>query len=169
MLAARCISFWVNWVFTQPDYPQLRTCKNNCVFFIFFTPHFFSVITHLFLLNEAIGNAPAYLLTPIVAFLEYQTSGFYYTWSKSRPLVDIYRWHTLCKVTHSYCFPRILDWVPIFLLIKLELYLHALVKNHYPTGICYYPNGNERDHMVHNYIACYCIPTVGIGFLYAHI
>ena len=21
----------MNWLFTQPDYPQLLTCKNNCV------------------------------------------------------------------------------------------------------------------------------------------
>ena len=34
------ISFSVNWVFTQRGYPQLRTCKNNCVFSYFFTPHF---------------------------------------------------------------------------------------------------------------------------------
>ena len=31
------ISFWVNWVFRQPDYSQLYTCKINCVF-LFFTP-----------------------------------------------------------------------------------------------------------------------------------
>ena len=30
----------------------------------FFTPRFFSVITHVFLLNEAIRNVPAYLFTP---------------------------------------------------------------------------------------------------------
>ena len=32
------------WVFTQPGYPQLRTCKNNSVF-LFFYVTFFTVIT----------------------------------------------------------------------------------------------------------------------------
>ena len=38
------ISFWVNWVLTLPGYPQLRTCKNNCVFSYFLRHIFFSVI-----------------------------------------------------------------------------------------------------------------------------
>ena len=45
------ISFWVNWVFTQPDYSQLHTCKINSVFL--FLPHVFFKVTnnvhHVFL------------------------------------------------------------------------------------------------------------------------
>ena len=55
----------INWVFTQPSYPQLRTCKNSCVFSYFFRPRFFPWL-HLFLLREAIGNVLAYLYTPII-------------------------------------------------------------------------------------------------------
>ena len=33
----------------------------------------------------------------------------------------------------------------------------------------YYPNGNEKDQMVRNDIACNCIPIVRIAFRYAHI
>ena len=43
----------VNWVFMQPDYSQLRTCKINCVF-LFFYPTFFVVINnvrHVFLIE----------------------------------------------------------------------------------------------------------------------
>ena len=74
------ISFWVNWVFTQPDYSQLRTCKIKCLF-LFFSPHFLwlqIMSAMFFLLNVAIGNSPAYIysLTPF-AFLEHQTSVFY--------------------------------------------------------------------------------------------
>ena len=69
------ISFWVNWVFTQPDYSQLRI-------FIFY-PTFLCLqimSAMFFLLNVAIGNSPAYIysLTQF-AFLEHQTSGFYHT------------------------------------------------------------------------------------------
>ena len=63
------INFRVNWVFTQPDLPQLRTCKINCVF-LFFLPHVFcgykKMSAMFFLLNEAIGNLPAYLFTHII-------------------------------------------------------------------------------------------------------
>ena len=60
------ISFWVNLVFTQHGYPQLRTCKNNCVFSYFLRHVFFLLRLHFFLLHEAIGNVLAYLFTPIV-------------------------------------------------------------------------------------------------------
>ena len=35
---------WVNWVFTQPGYPQLSSCKNNCIpvkTIAYFLPHGF--------------------------------------------------------------------------------------------------------------------------------
>ena len=61
----------------QPGYPQLGTCMNNCVV-LFFYATFFKVITHVFLLNEAIANVPVYSL-PSSAILEYQISEFYCT------------------------------------------------------------------------------------------
>ena len=40
-LSSALDKLWVNWVFTQPGYPQLRTCKNNCVFSYIFLRHVF--------------------------------------------------------------------------------------------------------------------------------
>ena len=39
------MSLWVNWIFIQPCYPQLCTCKNKSVI-LFFYPTFFTAITH---------------------------------------------------------------------------------------------------------------------------
>ena len=77
------ISFWVNWVFTQSDYSQLRTCKINCVF-LFFLPQVFlwlQIISAMFfLLNVAIRSLSAYIYSlTLFAFHEHQTSGFYHT------------------------------------------------------------------------------------------
>ena len=82
MMTELQINFWVNWVFTQSDYSQLRTCKINCVFlFVYPTFLWLQIMSAMFfLLNVAIGNSPAYIysLTQF-AFLEHQTSGFYHT------------------------------------------------------------------------------------------
>ena len=67
-----------SWVLTQPDYPQLRTCKNNCVFFKKKYATFLAVITYVFLLNEAIANVPTYLLSSS-AFLSIKLADFYCT------------------------------------------------------------------------------------------
>ena len=76
--------------------PQLRTCKNNCVFSYFFTPRFFFCnYTFSYCMKSSEMCLFIYSL-PSYAFLKYQTSGFYCTWSKSHPLVDI-RACSFCK------------------------------------------------------------------------
>ena len=93
------ISVWVNWVFTESDYPQLRTCKFNCVF-LFFTPHFLwlqIMSTMFFVLKVDIRNLTAYIYSlTLFAFLELQsiklTSGFYYT--SEANLVPYSQFHT---------------------------------------------------------------------------
>ena len=73
------ISFWVNLVFTQPGYPQLRTCKNNCVFsYFFYATFFFCDYTCSYCLKPWGMCLHIYSL-PLSAFLKYQTSGFYCT------------------------------------------------------------------------------------------
>ena len=63
------ISFWVNWVFMQPDYPQLCTCKINCIF-LSFQPVFFvgtKNVRHVFLIECSHREfARIYLFTHIV-------------------------------------------------------------------------------------------------------
>ena len=102
--AAPYISFWVNWVFTQPGYPQLCTCKNNCVFSYFFTPRFFFCDYTFSYWMKPSGLCLHIYSLPSSAFLKNQTRGFYCTWSKSHPLVDIPAC-LLCKVSlSSLCF-----------------------------------------------------------------
>ena len=66
--------------------------------FIFFYAAFFSVITR-FLLFCVKPSGMCFIYSHR-AFLKYQSSGFYCTWSKSHPLVDI-RVCTLYKVSLS--------------------------------------------------------------------
>ena len=109
------MSFWVNWVFTQPGYPQLRTCKNNCVFLLHLYATFFAAVTNVFVSNEAITNAPTYLLSSS-AFLSIKLVDFCCTWSKSHRLVDI-----SCSQPQYYFPQKYLTGADI-LFIKLELY-----------------------------------------------
>ena len=83
--------------------------------FIFFTPHFFFCnYTFSYCMKPSEMCLHIYSL-PSSAFLKYQTSGFYCTWSKSHPLVDI-RACTLCNsfTFITVFFREILDWEPIF-------------------------------------------------------
>ena len=126
------ISFWVNWVFRQPDYSQLRTCKINCVF-LFFTPRFLwlqIMSAMFFLLNVAIGNLPAYIysLTPF-ALLEHQISGFYHTSVANLVFLLIFIARIHITSFTSMFFP-LNTWLVInILFIKLEFYcVHACKK-----------------------------------------
>ena len=57
---------------------QFDIYAKTIAYCLIFYATFFTVITHVFLLNEAIVNVPAYSL-PASAFIEYETSGFYCT------------------------------------------------------------------------------------------
>ena len=70
--------------------------KQLCIL-IYFYATFLAVITHVFLLNEAIANVPTYWLS-LSAFLSIKLADFYCTWIKSHRLVDISCSHPFCKV-----------------------------------------------------------------------
>ena len=139
--------------------------------FIFFTPGFFFCDCTFSYCMKPSGMCLHIYSLPASAFLKYQTSSFYCTWSKSHPLVDI-RACTLCKVSLSTeCFSAKYLTVHRYFIQKLELYCALAGKNKINTRLAfvYYPNGNEMDQMGHNDIACNCIPIVRIAFQYAHI
>ena len=73
-LCIQVTSFWVNWVFTQPGYPQLRTCENNCIFLYFFN-HIFGSDYMCFHIEWSHRKC-AYIFTLIICLSEFQTSGF---------------------------------------------------------------------------------------------
>ena len=63
-----------------------------------------------------------------------------------------------CDFHHSVFFCEILDWHRYFI-HKLEYIARLLVKkDQYPTGICLFPDGNEMDQMVRNYMRCHFAP-----------
>ena len=70
---------WVNCVFTQPGYPQLRTCKNNCVFSKNFTPRFFFCDYTFSNCMKPSGMCLHIYSHSSSAFLKYQTNRFYCT------------------------------------------------------------------------------------------
>ena len=123
------------------------------IFIYFFTPRFFFCDYTFSYCMKPSGMWLHIYSLPSSAFLKYQTSGFYCTWSKSHPLVDIFaKFHF-----HHSVFPRNTGLGTDILSIKLELYC-ALASKKINTRLVfvYYPNGNEMDQMVRNDIACYC-------------
>ena len=158
---------------TQPGHPQLRTCKNNCVFSYFFTPHFF-FCDYTFSYCMKPSRMTLFMCLhiysfPSSAFLKIQTSGFYYT-SSIIPLLTFERAHFAVSLS-SKCFSA-KYWTGhrYFIHIKLELYC-ALASKKINTRLAFvhYRNGNEMDQTVRNDIACNCKPIVRIAFRYAHI
>ena len=119
---------WVNWVLTQPGYPQLRTCKNNCVFSYFFRHVFFFCDNTLSYCMKPSGMCLHIYSLPSSAFLKYQTRGFYWSWSKSHPLVDIRACIYFAKFQfHLGVFPRNTG-LGTDIFIKLEYIARSLVK-----------------------------------------
>ena len=136
-------------------YPQLRTCKNNCIFFIFVYATFLTVITHVFLLNH---RECACIFTLIVCLSRVPEANLV-------PLLTL-----LASTLQSFIF-RLNTWLDAdILFIKLDLYC-ALASKKINTRLAFvfYLNGNKMDQMVRNDIACNCIPIDGIAFPYAHI
>ena len=89
--------------------------KQLRIFIYFFTPHFFSVNSPFSYSMKQSGMCLHIYILPSPAFLKYQTCGFYCTWSKSDPLVDIQACITLQSFTFIIVFfCEILDWAPIF-------------------------------------------------------
>ena len=89
--------------------------QKQLLIFIFFTPRFFFLLFHLFLLHEAIGNVLAYLFTPIVCLSRVSNSPILlYLKQISSPCChsSVY---TLQSFTFILVFFReIRDWAPIF-------------------------------------------------------
>ena len=105
------ISFWVNWVYTQPGYPQLRTCKNNCVFsYFFYATFFFCDYTFSYCMKPS-GMCLHIYTFPSSAFLKYQTRGFYCT-LLTFERVNFAKFHF--HLSFLVFFRKILDWAPIF-------------------------------------------------------
>ena len=103
---------------------------------------------------------------PSSAFLKYQTSGLYCTWSKSHPLLTFE--HVLFAKFHFHhsVFPWN-TWLGTDILLKNWSYIaRSLVKKKsIPDWHLFItPNGKEMDQMVRNDIECNCIPIVSIAF-----
>ena len=95
--------------------------------FYFFYATFFSVITHLFILNETIGNVPAYLLTPIVCLSRVSNYRILLYLKQISPPRHLSLAYTLQSYTFILFSAN--TWLGTSILfIKLELYLHTLVK-----------------------------------------
>ena len=141
--------------------------KQLRIFIFFYATFFFCDYTFSYCMKPSGMCLHIYSLLSS-AFLQYQTRGFYCSWSK----VDIRAW-LLCKVSLSslsLCFSaKYLTGHQYF--HKSGVYCALASKNKINTRLAfvYYPNGNEMDQMVRNDIACNCTPIVRIAFRYAHI
>ena len=124
------ISFWVNWVFTQPGYPQLHTCKNNCVFSYFFTPRFFFCNNTFSYCMKPSGMCLHIYSFPLSAFLKYQTRWFYCTLLTFERL-NFAKFHFQLSV-----FPRNTG-LGTDIFIKLEYIARSLVKNKINTRLAF--------------------------------
>ena len=111
---------------------------------------------------------------PLSAFLKYQTSiklaDFIVPEANLFPLLTFERVHFAKFHFHHSVFPRNTGLGTDVLFINWSYIAPSLLKKiNTRLAFVYYPDGNEKDQMVCNDIACNCIPIVRIAFLYAHI
>ena len=104
--------------------------KQLRIFIFFYATFFFCDYTFSYCVKPS-GMCLHIYTRPSSAFLKYQNSRFYCTWSKSHPLVDIRMIQAclVCKVSlSSYCFSAKITGLGSDIFIKLEYIARSLVK-----------------------------------------
>ena len=146
---------------------SIAYCKNNCVFSFFYATFIFCDYTFSYCMKPSGMCLHIYSL-PSFAFLKYQTSGFYCTWSKSHPLLTFKHVHFAKFHFHHSVFPQNTGLGIDILFTKKSYIARSLIKYiNTRLAFVYYPNGNEMDQVVRNDIPCNFIPRVRIAFRYA--
>ena len=118
----------------QPGYPQLRTCKNNCVFSYFFKPHFSSVIySTCFLIAWSHREwACIFIHSHRLPFKNIKLADFIVPEAILIPLLTFERVHFAKFHFHHCVFPRNTGLGTDILFINWSYFARSLVKKSIP-------------------------------------